>query len=105
LFVTWTGWQTAAVAICGLSCLLRALFRFIVFAHCINPANPVCIFPGILSNHLNAAVHPAAPLCFIARPLRRQNAEFFKVKAGAKLNNHLALAWLQPCSALGLAKG
>lgn len=104
LLVTWTGSQTAALAICGLSCLLRALIRFILFAHCINLANPVCIFPGTLSIHVNAAVRPAASLCFTARPPRRQNAEFFKVKAGGKSKNHLALAWWQPCSALGLAK-
>jgi len=34
----------------------------------------------------------------------RQNATFLNVTAGGKSNNHFALAWWQPCSALGLAK-
>jgi len=46
VLVMWTGYQIAVLAICGLSCLLPALVRFILFAHCINPFNPVWIFPG-----------------------------------------------------------
>jgi hypothetical protein len=98
------GSEVAALAICGLSCVLPAFIRCILFAHCINRANPVCTFPDTSSIHLNAAVHPAVSLCFIARPLRKQNPKFLDIEFGGKSKNRLALAWWEPCSALGLAK-
>jgi hypothetical protein len=88
MLVTWTGFQISSLAICGLSCLLPALIRFILFAHCINSVNPIRIFLDTSSIQLNAAVHPTVSSCTIARPLRIQKAEFFNVKADGKSKNH-----------------